>query len=231
MINANPPPISSAKLAAISALNGSLPQKLLNITPILHPQNGFHPEHSRTFWSAVANSLYIVRLDGYDRFGRTPNFSAKLDVCPDLVAHGRRGPISADEDSLSGLNLWRAADEAAQRDRPNAPVAWHVVGWLPPEQDAERWRELVCTFLDTQIVQRGMVVDWAIHALADEDGGWIKKPHFHAVITARFWKGPRIGQPQAAWLHTSSQRSSALERWEKLTGSEMQDWTALAHAA
>lgn len=230
MTNAQPTPISSARLAAISALNASLPQKLLNITPILHPQNGFHPEHSRTFWSAVANALYIVRQDGHDRFGRTPSFSAKLDACPDLVAHGRRSPISADEDSLAGLNLWRAADEAAQRDRPNAPVAWHVVGWLPPEQDAERWRELVCTFLDTQIVQRGMVVDWAIHALADEQDGWIKKPHFHAVITARFWKGSRIGQPQAAWLHTSSQRSSALERWEKLTGGELQDWPALARA-
>lgn len=228
MIHSNQTPISSAKLASINALSAFLPQRLFSITPILHPKNGFHPEYSRTFWSAVANALYIVRQDGVDLFGRTPNFATKLSACPDLVDHGRRAPISAKDSNLGGLSLWRAADEAARWDRPTAPVAWHVVGWLPPEQDKEQWRELIMTFLDSHLVQRGMVIDWAIHALADEHGGWIKRPHFHAVITARFWKGPRIGQPQSAWLHSSSQRKKAVERWEQLTGGGLQDWAAMA---
>lgn len=209
--------LSPAKLASINAL-ADKPQKLFDITPILHPQNGFHPEHSRTFWTATANALYIVRQDGEDLFGRTPNFTAKLDACPDLVAHGRRGPISCDEDTLSGLQLWRAADEAARQDRPGAPVAWHLVGWLPCEGGAEQWREQVLTFLDQRVVQKGMIADWAIHALADEAGDWIKRPHFHAVITARFWKGPRIGQPQAAWFQTSRQRKTLAENWGELVG-------------
>ena len=76
----------------------------------------------------------------------------------------------------------------------------------------------VLTFLDQRVVQKGMIADWAIHALADEAGDWIKRPHFHAVITARFWKGPRIGQPQAAWFQTSRQRKTLAENWGELVG-------------
>lgn len=206
---------SPAKLAAIAALADARPQKSFDITPVIHPQHGLHPENSRTFWSATANAHYITRSNGEDLFGPMPDFASKLVDCPDLVAHGRRGPIGCDGEGLAGDALWRAADQAALTDRPSAPVAYHAIGWLPVDRSPEDWKELILQFLDEQIVCNGMVADWALHALDDGAGGWIKKPHLHAVITARFWKGPRRGQPQAAWLATAKQRTAAEDYWDK----------------
>lgn len=209
---------TAAKLALFSAQAAARPQVPFSVTPVIHPQNGVRAESSRTFWSAVSNSLYIRRETGKDMFGPTPDFVAKLTDCPDLVGHGRRGPIGCDADGVGGLDIWRAADDAAMSDRPSAPVAWHAIGWLPTALDEAGWRELVLQFLDERLVANGMVIDWAIHALADGEDGWIKKPHLHAVITARFWKGPRIGQPQQAWLASAKSRSTLAAAWVELTG-------------
>ncbi|MBN8816521.1 MAG: MobA/MobL family protein [Sphingomonas sp.] len=189
----------------------------MDITPIIHPSNGVHADASRTFWSATANALYIVRRNGEDIFGATPDFAGKLASCPDLVEHGRRGPIGCEADALAGLQLWRAADAAAARDRPTAPVAFHAVGWLPTNVRREVWNETVLEWLDRAIVANGMIADYAIHALADERGGWVKKPHVHAVLTGRFWKGSRIGQPQPAWLQSVKQRTVVEDCWIRLT--------------
>lgn len=207
---------AAVKLAMTVAQASSRPQALFSVTPVIHPQNGVRAENSRTFWSATSNALYIRRQTGEDLFGPTPDFAAKLVACRDLVAHGRRGPIGCDNDGVADLSLWRAADEAAVADRPSAPVAWHAIGWLPSEMGEAGWRELVLQFLDERFVANGMVVDWAVHALPDGEGGWVKKPHLHAVATARFWKGPRTGQPQAAWLATARSRSALEAAWTDL---------------
>ncbi|MGI4733026.1 MAG: MobA/MobL family protein [Janthinobacterium lividum] len=210
------PITSPADLAAIRALSSTLPPNPFDITPVIHLQQGQPSDRSRTFWSAVANALYIVRQDGEDVYGPTPRFSEKLASCPDLIDSGRRGPIGCDADNLAGLQLWRAADQAALTDRPSAPVAFHAVGWLPTNMTQHGWRELILQYLDEQIVSAGMVADWALHALAAESGGWIKKPHFHAVITSRFWKGPRMGQPQPAWFQTAKHRAATGDAWAHL---------------
>ena len=208
----------SATLAAISASAATTQQQPFDITPILHPQAGVPSDKTKTFWSATANALYIVRENGTDLFGPTPDFAAKLAACPDLVDHGRRGPIGCDADPIAGLDLWRRADDAAIIDRPSAPVAFHAIGWLPTAMDVAGWRELILTFLDEQLVANGMVADWALHALDDGQGGWIKKPHMHAVITGRFWRGPRLGQPQAAWLSTTKRRNALGNAWVATVG-------------
>ncbi|MEO9130695.1 MAG: MobA/MobL family protein [Sphingomonas sp.] len=100
------------------------------------------------------------------------------------------------------------ADRSGLTDRPSAPVAFHAVGWLPTAMDERGWREIILEFLDDHVVANGMIADWALHALADAEGGWIKKPHMHAVITSRFWKGPRVGQPQSAWFATIKRRNA-----------------------
>ncbi len=95
-------------------------------------------------------------------------------------------------------------------------MAFHIIGWLPVSRRRESWRELVLEFLDREIVINGMVADWAIHALADADGRWIKKPHMHAVLTHRFWKpGRRTGEPNMAWLSTAKQRQKLIDRWAR----------------
>ena len=208
---------SPAEASRQKALAAVQPRRLFEMTPIVHPQGGVPDPKSKTFWSAVANALYIVREDGEDVFGKI-GFSSRLVDCPDLVARGRRGPIGCHADGFAGLELWRAADRAARIDRPSQPVAFHAIGWLPVDGDTSSWTELVLEFLDTQIVANGMVADWAIHALADGNGDWIKRPHFHAVITARFWrKDRRQGQPQAAWFPSVKRRDAAGQIWEELT--------------
>lgn len=208
---------SPADLARQEALAAIQPKSPFEMTPVIHPQSGIPDPKAKTFWSAVANALYIVRQDGEDVFG-TLAFSGKLAQCPDLVDHGRRGPIGCDGDGLGGLDLWHAADRAAQIDRPSQPVAFHAIGWLPENGNAASWKEQVLEFLDTQVVANGMVADWAIHALADGQGGWVKRPHAHFVITARFWRRDRRqGQPQAAWFPSAKRRSAVGEIWEEIT--------------
>jgi hypothetical protein len=195
------------------------PTASLTITPVLHPRDGVPDPRSRTFWSAVANVLYIRRQHGTDLFGPTPDLTAKLAQGNDLIAFGRRGPIGCDIDALAGLALWDAADRAAQVDRPSAPVAHHVIGWLPTGAARECWRDLTLEFLDRAVVANGMVAEWCIHALADEGGRWIKRPHLHVILTHRFWRpGTRVGQPNAAWLGTPRHRQRMVEAWDGVMG-------------
>ena len=165
---------SEAKFIADEAFSSCRPQNLFDITPVIHLRDGVRDDRSETFWSATANALYIVRQDGVDIFGPTPEFNAKLLNCPDLVANGRRGPKGCDAQEFAGLELWRAADRATLQDRPSMPAAYHAIGWLPTDVGQEAWREIILQFLDEQIVANGMVADWALHALADGSGGWIK---------------------------------------------------------
>ena len=185
-----------------------------SITPVIHPKDGVADPRSRTFWSATANALYIARADGEDLFGSTPSLAHKLASGNDLVDHGRRGPIGCDADAIAGIRLWEAADLATRHDRPSAPVAWHAVGWLPENRTREAWRELTLEFLDREVVANGMIADWAIHALTDGDGRWIKRPHLHMVLTARFWKpGRRTGAPNPAWLGGAKSREKLAANW------------------
>lgn len=201
---------------ALAGLDAGHTTQLL-ITPIIHPRNGVPNPASRTFWSATANVLYIVRQPGRDLFGVTPDLSDKLAQGNDLVDHGRRGPIGCDGDAIAGLALWEAADQRTQVDRPSAPVAYHIIGWLPTNATRESWRDLTLAFLDREVTANGMIADWAIHSLADADGRWIKRPHLHAVVTHRFWKtGRRTGEPNGAWLGTAKRQQKMRDAWESI---------------
>ena len=205
-----------ARILALSSL-ASGDAGGLSITPVIHPKDGVSDPRSRTFWSAVANVNYIVRTQGTDLFGPTPDLTEKLANGNDLIDHGRRGPIGCDGDTVRGLAIWDAADRAAQHDRPSTPVAHHLIGWLPTGGTREHWRELTLEFLDREIAGGGMVADWAIHALSDPKGGWIKKPHLHVITTHRFWKaGRRTGEPNAAWLGSTKHKQKVVDAWEGL---------------
>jgi hypothetical protein len=72
---------------------------------------------------------------------------------------------------------------------------------------------------DVAVVANGMIADWAIHALADDGGRWITRPHLHIIATHRFWRaGTRTGQPNAAWLGTPRHRQRMMDAWEAIMG-------------
>ena len=175
--------IADTASVCMDPLDRDRPFKMLSA--IHHPRIALGTDQRSIWKSAVANRLYLTRDIGEDLFGRVPDFSAKR---ADLGEHGRRGPIGCETSALEGLKLWQAADAAAAIDRPELPVAFHAIGWLPLERSEEAWRTLVYEFCDDVLVRNGMVADWAIHRLADACGGWTIPPHVHLVITARSWR-------------------------------------------
>ena len=188
----------------------TLPEERFKLSPVIHPQHGVADPATRTFWSAEANARYIVRQSGADIFGQTPDWSAKLG---NLCEHGRRAPLGRAGAIPAGYELWRAADEAAATERGDAPVAWHMIGALPQDAGETGWRYKVQAFIDRYLVAQGMVVDWAIHRQADAQGRWTTKPHCHMIATARFYAGPRIGQPQPNWMTSRKMRDALKEAW------------------
>lgn len=188
----------------------TLPEQWFQLSPVIHPTNFVGDPASRTFWSAEANARYIVRASGSDIFGQTPNWSAKR---ANLGEHGRRAPLGKNGVIPSGFELWRAADEAARHERGDAPVAWHMIGWLDQDRSEIDWRFKVTGFIDRYLIAQGMTADWAIHRQTDGQGRWITKPHVHIVATARFYAGPRIGQPQPNWLTSRKMRDALRDAW------------------
>ena len=62
-----------------------------NLRYIVRQPAGIHDDDQRrTHRTALCNYLYIVRENGHDEFGPTPDFAARRK---DLVATGRAGPL------------------------------------------------------------------------------------------------------------------------------------------
>lgn len=186
-------------------------------TPVLHPDpaNPNREAGRRTYKSAVANFLYMMRQEGSDQFGVVPSgYMAKAD---DLVVVGRRHPLRIAPDLTAGPKLWDEADQATSRE-PAQAAAMHVILTLPPVP-REDWQPLVETFIDDNIVQLGMITDFAIHAKADGDGGWDVHPHCHLLITTRRWRSDqRKGQRMRPWLQSKAQVDALESAWLARTG-------------
>ena len=169
-----------------------------------------------THHSATASYLYINRLSGSDRFGKVPDdYIGRGDLIAARRCHPQQKmPV----DLKDGDRIWREADEAAALEAPAAVSATHIVADLLAG-DAESWRRTVERFCYRHLVERGMVVDWAIHAKADADGGWATRPHVHLLCTARFWRpNARRGHRQRQWLANAAQIREVEEAWLELLG-------------
>lgn len=170
-----------------------------------------------THYTATASWLYINRISGTDRFGKVPD--AYVDR-GDLVAAGRCHPQQKMPPELkTGDRIWREADEAAAQEGERAIAATHIVADLPLDADLERWTWLVEHYAYRHLVDKGMVVDWAIHGRSSPDGGWAGSPHVHLLATARFWRpNGRAGSRQWQWLANGDQIRTAEEAWLRLIG-------------
>jgi MobA/MobL family len=185
--------------------------------PVYHPDPG-NPDREtsrRTYKSAAANYLYMMRQEGSDLFGILPNgYMAKVD---DLVVSGRRHPLKIAPDLTFGRKLWDQADAAASHDTAQA-AAMHVILTLPP-LPREDWQSLVETFIDDNIVALGMIADFAVHAKIGADGGWDVHPHVHLLATTRRWRNDqRKGQRMRPWLHSNTQMCALESAWLARTG-------------
>ena len=187
-----------------------------NLRYIVRAPGGIHGDALRaTHRTALCNYLYITRQNGEDEFGPTPDFAARRN---DLVAVGRAGPLRSHAPAYAGSAIWIAADAASREPRPELATGMHAVGSLPPELHPVQWERLIAAFCDTQLAARGMVVDWAIHALHGDDGEAAVAPHSHMLITGRTFDGPRPGTWQRSWITSPAQVSALGNAWYALTG-------------
>lgn len=169
-----------------------------------------------THYTATASFLYMMRTPGSDHFGPVPDAYLAKD---DLFRTGRFYPEHRMPPALkSGLALWSEADNAAAEIGAEEVSAIHIVGTLPLNVEPGRWPMLVKRYCFDHIVSQGMIVDWAIHAKADEDG-WAVRPHVHLLTTARFWRAnARKGDRQRAWFCSKDQMRAAEDAWLAITG-------------
>lgn len=170
-----------------------------------------------THYTATASFLYITRTPGSDRFGRVPDAYLAKD---DLLGTGRFHPEQRMPPKMKGgPALWTEADNAAAEVGPEEVSAIHIVASLPLNVEPGRWPMLVKRYCFDHIVSQGMIVDWAIHAKADGEGGWAVRPHIHMLATARFWRATtRKGDRQRAWFCSKDQMRAAEDAWLAITG-------------
>jgi MobA/MobL family len=168
--------------------------------------------------TAVASYCYIMRESGHDRFGSTP--AAWLAKRPDLVATGRRiSKTRVPERLRDGIALWQEADATVAKLGPDDIVAAHIVASLPEEYEPDAWHDPIVEWIDSQFVYKGMVADFAVHALRNDEGSWKIRPHIHMLVTLRCWRDDQYrGRRQRTWLVTKEHERQLEDAWAKLTG-------------
>lgn len=169
-----------------------------------------------THYTATGSWLYINRISGSDRFGTVPD--SYIDR-GDLLAAGRCHPLKLPPHLKDGDALWREADDAAAREGPQAVAATHIVADLPSVDDPARWTWLVEDYVYRHLIDKGMIVDWAIHLRRDADGPPVGTPHVHLLATARFWRdNGRRGARHWQWFANADQTRAAEDAWLQLIG-------------
>ena len=99
------------------------------------------------------------------------------------------------------------------RGRGQLP-ATHIVADLPTDADPTRWAWLVEQYAYRHLVDKGMIVDWAIHHRTATDAKPAGIPHVHLLATARFWRPVgRFGSRQWQWLANADQIRTAEDDW------------------
>lgn len=169
-----------------------------------------------THYTSTASYLYMHRLSGSDRFGPVPDGYVMRD---DLIASGRCHPQKLPPRLRSGDTLWREADDAAALEGPRAISATHIVADLPRDADTARSIWLVERYAYAHLVDKGMVVDWVIHAPKASADTPAAPVHVHLLATARFWRPTgRFGSRQWQWLANADQIRTAEDDWFRVAG-------------
>ncbi|WP_156678166.1 MobA/MobL family protein [Sphingomonas profundi] len=169
-----------------------------------------------THRTAECNYLYIMRQNGHDEVGPTPDFASRS---ADLVDTGRVAPLRAAKMPITGRSLWVQADDLSRSRRPELATAMHAVASLPVDRTPADWRQMVLALCEDHILSQGMIVDFGVHALAGDGDEWQVHPHAHLLITARAWDASRgPGRRPAGWFCRETQVRELAEAWYAISG-------------
>lgn len=124
--------------------------------------------------SAVASAAYMSAQTLHsERLGMTFQYRHKEEVVHSEILL----PTSADEALRDRETLWNTVEEM-EKKRPNARLARQYIMALPNSWTDEQAIQLCREFLQTELVDKGFAVDWALHH-KDEN------LHIHAMVTPR----------------------------------------------
>lgn len=122
---------------------------------------------------AVASAAYISAESLYDeRLGKTFSYTRKEEVVFSEILL----PKNAPEHLYDRATLWNEVERV--QNKVNSRYARQFDMALPIELDIAQNIELSRKFIQENFVDKGMVVDWALHY---KDGN----PHIHAMCTFR----------------------------------------------
>lgn len=182
-------------------------------------RNGWHlgqaTDLRATYKMATANYLYIKRLDGADMIGDLPRFSMRKDLVDAGILLPGSAPVWAAEPGL----VWHEIDAALMHKPEDLVSAWHTVMTLPQGGTDAEWRRLIELFAQQHLTSKGMICDWAIHALPAPGSGWLVRPHAHLLITACEWKHNRKHALQhPVWCRGEAARRRLESSWLFMAG-------------
>ena len=129
--------------------------------------------------SAVAVAAYRAGEKLYsDYYGEYSDFTRKSGViCSEIIL-----PPQAPAAYKDRATLWNAVEKAEHGKKAQLAYSFDIA--LQNELTMEENISLARRFLMEQFVSKGMVVDFAVHAPDNADGG-ISNPHFHVLCPIR----------------------------------------------
>ncbi len=129
--------------------------------------------------SAVAAAAYRAGEKLHSEYyGEDSDYTRKGGViCSEILLPSHAPPEYADRETL-----WNAVEKVERGKKAQLAYSFDIA--LQNEFSIEENIDLARQFLLEQFVSRGMVVDFAVHSPAKEDGG-IRNPHFHVMCPIR----------------------------------------------
>lgn len=123
-----------------------------------------------------------------ERTGTTYDYTGKEGVIHTEIL----APENANEWVFNRRELWNAVENVEKRS--NANLGRQVLIALPKELNREQQIELARKYFKDNFVDKGMVVDFAIHDKGDGN------PHCHALITRRELEYDGFGEVRKDWV-------------------------------
>ena len=129
--------------------------------------------------SAVASAAYRAGEKLHSEYyGEISDYTRKGGViCSEILLPSHAPPEYADRETL-----WNAVEKAERGKKAQLAYSFDIA--LQNEFSMQENIDLARQFLLDNFVNRGMVVDFAVHQPDKEDGG-ISNPHFHVMCPIR----------------------------------------------
>jgi len=159
--------------------------------------------------SAVACAAYRSGDILHDeRYGKLHDYVRRTGI----RESGIETPANAPAWMRNRERLWNAVEKAEKRK--DAQLAREFVLAFPHQLDFKQKREILQEFIQTQLTERGLVADWAIHSpnRSGDERNW----HAHIMSTLRETKEDGFAAKKNRSLNATDQLIAWREAWAEI---------------